>query len=476
MKTNPPNRRQFLKTSTAAVAGAALGGALSRPGYAAGNNTIKLALVGCGGRGTGAAGQALSTQGPTKLWAMADVFEHRLKSSLATLQPGHAAQIEVPAERQFIGLDAFQKTIDSLDKGDVVLLATPPAFRARHFEYAVQKGLHVFMEKSFAVDAPGIRRVLRAGQEATRKNLKVATGLMSRHYIPLEQAIQQIHDGAIGDVITEWAYRMHGPVGLSPRPAGMSELAHQIANYSNFTWLNGSFIVDWLIHNIDVCCWAKNAWPASVQGMGGRQVRRDADQLFDHYAAEYTFPDGTRLMVQARHMANCFDFFGDQIHGTKGSAILGEGQPKPRLFKGHQQTSANLLWSYQGPDCDHYQREQDLMFDAIRNDKPYNETERSAKSCFTAIMGRMACESGKQITWDEAMASNFEVAPNLDACSWDSNAPVMPDPAGNYPIAMPGQTTAFEPLKLRPRLVIGRGRVESDDCLPWLGVAELFTR
>ena len=425
------------------MAGAALGGALARPGYAAENNSIKLALVGCGGRGTGAAGQALSTKGPTQLWAMADVFDYRLQSSLANLRPAHAAQIQVPPERQFIGLDGFQKAIDSLDKGDVVLLATPPAFRPRHFEYAAQKGVHVFMEKSFAVDAPGIRRVLRAGEVAAQKNLKVAGGLMSRHYLPLEQAIQQIHDGAIGDVITEWAYRMHGPVGLAPKQAGMSELAHQISNYSNFTWLNGSFIVDWLIHNIDVCCWTKNAWPVSVQGMGGRQVRHEPDQLFDHYAAEYTFADGTRLMAQARHLANCWDFFGDQIHGTKGSAVLGEGQPKPRLFKGHEQTSGSLLWSYQGPECDHYQREHDLLFDAIRNDKPYNETERCAKSCLTAIMGRMACESGKKVAWDEAMASNFELAPGLDASRWDSNAPVMPDPAGRYPIAMPGQTTAL---------------------------------
>jgi predicted dehydrogenase len=280
---------------------------------------------------------------------------------------------------------------------------------------------------------------LKAGQEAARKNLKEATGLMSRHYQPLEQAIQKIHDGAIGEVITAWAYRMHGPVGLTPKPPGMKELAHQIANYSNFTWLNGSFMVDWMIHNIDVCCWAKNGWPVSVQGMGGRQVRREPDQLFDHYGAEFTFADGTRIMAQARHMTNCWDFFGDVIHGTKGSAILGEGQPKPRLFKGHQQTSENLLWSYQGAECDHYQREHDLLFDAIRNDKPYNETERSVKSCFTAIMSRMACESGKLVNWDEAFASNIELAPGLENYTWDSNAPVMPDANGKYPIAMPGQ-------------------------------------
>lgn len=432
-------RREFLKTSSAAVAGAALASGIARPGYAAEKNTIKIALVGCGGRGTGAAAQALSTRGPTKLWAMADVFEHRLQSSFASLKEAHEQQLEVPLERQFIGLDAFKKAIDSLDKGDVVLLTTPPAFRPIHLEYAVAKGVNVFMEKSFAVDPPGIRRVLKAGEVGSKKNLKIAGGLMSRHYRPLEQAIQQIHDGLIGEVITEWAYRMHGPVGLVDKAPGTKELAHQIANYSCFTWLNGSFIVDWLIHNIDVCCWAKGSWPVAVQGMGGRQARQELDQLFDHYAAEFTFADGTRLLAQGRHMTNCWDVFGDVIHGTKGCAVLGEGQPKPRIFKGHKQNAENLAWSYTGPECDHYQYEHDLLFDAIRNDKPYNETERCAKSCLTAIMGRMACESGKLITWDEALASNRELAPGLARCTWDSDAPTMPDATGKYHIAIPGQ-------------------------------------
>ncbi|HZR19956.1 MAG TPA: twin-arginine translocation signal domain-containing protein [Verrucomicrobiae bacterium] len=435
-------RREFLRKSSAVAAGVAVTGALARPGYAAENNTIKIALVGCGGRGSGAASQALSTKGPTKLWALADVFEKRLQSSLANLKNGHEPQLDVPPERQFIGLDAFRHAIDSLDKGDIVLLTTPPAFRPIHFAYAVQKGVNVFMEKSFAVDAPGIRRVLATGAEAAKKNLKVAGGLMSRHYKPLEEAVARIHDGAIGEVITEWAYRMHGPVGLAPKQSDMSELAYQITNYSNFTWLNGSFIVDWLIHNIDVCCWIKNSWPVSVQGMGGRQVRREADQLFDHYAAEFTFADGTRLQAQGRHMNNCWDFFGDQIQGTKGCAVLGEGQPKPRLFRGHQPVSENIIWSYKGPEWDHYQYEHDLLFEAIRNDQPYNETERCAKSCLTAIMGRMACESGKQITLNEALASTVELAPGLEELKWDSSPPARPDPSGNYEMAIPGQTRA----------------------------------
>jgi predicted dehydrogenase len=236
---------------------------------------------------------------------------------------------------------------------------------------------------------------------------------------------------------------MHGPVDFTPRRPEQSELAHQIANYSSFTWLNGSFIVDWLIHNIDVCCWAKNAWPVSVQGMGGRQVRTAADQLFDHYGAEYTFADGTRLFAQARHMSGCHDFFGDIIHGTTGSAILGEGQPRPRIFKGHRQSRENVAWEYKGPPCDHYQREQDLLFDAIRNNKPWNETERCANACLTAIMGRMACESGTLITWDEALASKVQLAPGLEhLVSMSDTAPVLPDSNGRYPIAIPGQTKA----------------------------------
>ncbi|MBN1806819.1 MAG: Gfo/Idh/MocA family oxidoreductase [Sedimentisphaerales bacterium] len=433
-------RRQFLKQTSGTLAGAALVSAIASRSYASENNTIDIVLIGCGGRGTGAAANALSTKGPTRLVAMADVFPSRLQNSLENLKRKFEQQVDVPKSRQLIGMDAFKKAIDIIAPGGVVILATPPVFRPVHLEYAVAKNCNVFMEKSFAVDAPGIRRVLKAGRKAEAKNLRIATGLMSRHYIPLEQAVQKLHEGIIGDIITCWAYREHAPVGFAQKSSGMNEMAHQIRNYSSFTWVNGSFILDWLIHNLDVCCWCKNAWPVSAQGQGGRQVRTQPDQLFDHYAVEYHFPDGTRLFAQGRHMDNCWGFFGDIIHGTTGSAVLGEGIPQPRIFKRHNQTPENQIWNYNGPRCDAYQHEHDLLFDAIRRNKPYNETERSAYAAMTGILGRMAAESGRMITWKEAMASDLELAPGIENYSMDSDPPVMPDAKGNYPIAMPGQT------------------------------------
>jgi predicted dehydrogenase len=439
---NAPSRREFIQRSGSALTGATLANAVTIRAYANEENTIKVALVGCGGRGTGAAVNALSTQGPTRLWALADLFQHRLDTSLKNLTQQFGPQVDVPPERQYLGFDAYQQAIDALDEADLVLLATPPAFRPLHFEYAVRQGRHVFMEKSFAVDIPGIHRVLAAGKVAGQKNLKVAGGLMSRHYTPLQEAIDQLHQGAIGELITCWAYREHGPVGFTPKGPETSELAHQIRNYSCFTWLNGSFLLDWLIHNLDICCWVKGGWPISAQGQGGRQQRRKPDQLFDHYAVEYMFEDGTRLMAQGRHMANCWGFFGDVIHGTSGSAVLGEGVPKPRIYHGYRQTPDNLLWEYDGPAVNAYQVEHDHLFTAIRQDLPYNETDRCAQAAMTGILGRMASESGAKVTWDEALASKIELAPGLDEMSWDSPPPVLPDEQGKYPVAMPGVTQA----------------------------------
>jgi predicted dehydrogenase len=443
--TDQTSRREFLKRSGTAVGGAALAGALPVGVHAGEDNTIKVALVGCGGRGAGAAANALSTKGPTKLWAMADVFAHRLEGSLKNLSGKFAKQIDVPPERRFLGFDAFRKAIDAIAPGGVILLATPAAFRPQHFEYAVERGVHVFMEKSFAVDAPGVHRVMRAGKAVSEKNLKVACGLMWHHDKARQEVIRRLHDGAIGDIHTLRTYRMHGPVGFRPKEPGTSELAHQISNYSCFTWVNASFYVDWLIHNIDVCCWAKGAMPVSAQGQGGRLVRTDPDQMWDHYAIEYFFEDGSRLLAQGRHMDQCWGMFSDIAHGSKGSAVIMErlGAPKPRIYKNQKQVPENEVWRFTGNAPNSYQVEHDLLFDAIRTNKPYNETTRAANAVMVAILGRMAAYSGRLLTWDEAMASKLVLAPGVDTMTWDSTPPVLPDEAGNYPYAKPGLTKAL---------------------------------
>jgi predicted dehydrogenase len=295
------------------------------------------------------------------------------------------------------------------------------------------------MEKSFGVDAPGVRRLLKAGELAKAKNLKIVGGLMSRHKIPLQQAIEQLHAGAIGERITCCAYREHGPVGFSNRQKGESLVAHQIRNYSNFTWLNGSFLLDWLIHNLDVCCWAKGMYPISAQGQGGRQTRTTKDQLFDHYMIEYAFPDGTQMFAQARHQHGTWNCFRSTIHGATGYALVGEGVAKPRIYSGFNPVPEKMIWEYTGPPTrDQYQVEHDVLFDCIRHDKPINETERCCQTTMVGILGRMAAESGKMVTWDEAMNSDVELAPNLEQLKLDDNAPVVPNENGDYPIAMPG--------------------------------------
>ena len=314
------SRREFLKQSGVLAAGLAL---VTPRVHAAETNTINVALVGCGGRGGGAVMQALTTEGPKKLVAISDVFENKVKGLLPRVKEKFPNDVD-PNVQEFTGLDGYKHAIDAVGPGGVVLLATAPAFRPLHVEYAVNKGVHVFMEKSFGVDAPGVRKILKASEVAKQKNLKIVGGLMSRHSIPLQQAVEQLHNGIIGERITCWAYREHGPVGFGPRREDETIVAHQIRNYSCFTWLNGTFLLDWLIHNLDVCCWAKGAYPISAQGMGGRQTRTQQDQQFDHFAVEYTFADGTRLFAQGRHQVGTWPCFQSTIHGQTGCAVIGE--------------------------------------------------------------------------------------------------------------------------------------------------------
>jgi len=437
------SRRHLPARSTAVPAGGVLAGGLhvARSAHAAGSDELKIALIGCGGRGTGAAAQALHTSGPVKLWAMADAFEDRLEGSLKRLSSGGtvsrgtaeglAAKIDVPPKRRFVGLDAYRKAIDS--GVDVVVMASPPGFRPMQFEYAVEQGKHVFMEKPVAVDAPGIRQVLAAAEEAKRKNLKVGVGLHRRHHPTYEETIRRVHDGAIGRLMLLNAYSNRAGTGkYLKRLPSMTEMEYQVGHWYYFTWLSGDFIVEQSVHMLDVCNWAKGGYPVMAQGQGGRQVRtgKDYGHIYDHHTVEYTYEDGSKLISQNRHIRGCWNNISEHAYGTKGHANFTDGAIEGR---------AN--WTMPKHSANPYQLEHDALFDAIRSDKPYNEAEYGALSTLTAIMGRMATYSGQVVHWKDALASDLNLLP--DRLAWDAPPPVLPDEEGFYPVAMPGVTKAL---------------------------------
>jgi predicted dehydrogenase len=436
------SRREFLKLSGRAAALSALSGAMLPGAFAQADDTIKLALVGCGGRGTGAVGDALSTTGgPVKLHAMADLFDNRLAGSHQALSDAFGDRIDVPPERRFIGFDAYKKAVDSLDPGDVVILTTHAAFRPLHFEYAVERGINVFAEKSFATDAPNLRRFMAAAEKSVDKGLKVGVGFMWRHSEARQQVIQRIQDGEIGDLELLRIYRVHGPVNCEPLPAGANEVVFQIQHAGSFSWVCSGFYIDWHCHNIDVACWAKGAWPATAQGFGGR-CYPEAGSQFDHYTVEYTFDDGTKLLAFSRHMTGCWETYSDYAHGTKGCAVIMDNlaQPKSRLYKGQAMSPENLTWEYGKDDPNPYQVEWQLLLDAIRNDTPHNEARRAAQAECAALMGRTATHTGQMVTWEMVQNSNFTFVKDIDNLSFDAEAPIHAGPDGIYACPQPGIT------------------------------------
>ena len=443
---NATSRRDFLK-NTGRIAGAsALAGTAIPHVYAGENNTISIALVGCGGRGTGAASNALSVKnGPIKLVAMADVFENRLATSYRTLTTRYGDQVKVPADRQFIGFDAYKKAMDLLKPGDVVLLTTPPAFRWVQFTYAIERGLNVFMEKPVTVDGPSTRKMLKLGELSVQKNLKVGVGLMCRHCKSRQALKDRIEAGEIGDILELRAYRMAGPTGSAatrPKPADMSELMYQIKRFHAFLWASGGAYSDFLIHNIDESCWMKGAWPVQAEGAGGRHYRGDdVDQNFDNYNVEYTFGDGTKLMLRGRTMAGCYPKFASFAQGTKGSAVISTAGHVParcRIYKGYNHTKQNLTWAYPQPELNPYQLEWDDLIAAIRQDQPYNEVKRGAEASLITSMGRMAAHTGQVITRDQMLNCEHEFAPDVDKLTLTSPAPVQADSNGKYSVPLPG--------------------------------------
>ncbi|HEY2933505.1 MAG TPA: Gfo/Idh/MocA family oxidoreductase [Acidobacteriota bacterium] len=440
------SRREFLKSTGRIAAASALAGASIPFVHASQDNTISVVLIGCGGRGTGAVANALSVKnGPIRLVAMADVFESRLKGSYSRLKERYSQQVDVPEDHKFIGFDAYQKAMDCLRPGDVAIFATPPGFRWVHFNYAIQKGLNVFMEKPVTVDAPTTRKMLQLADEADKKNLKVGVGLMIRHCRARQALKEKIESGQIGDILMMRAYRMHGPAGFAfsePKPADISELLYQVQRFHSFLWASGGLYSDFYIHQIDECCWMKGAWPVQAQALGARHYRGSAvDQNFDNYSVEYTFADGSKLFLEGRTMEGAYTSFSSYVHGTKGVGIVSTSSHSPgkcRTFKNQTMADADLIWAFPQPEQNPYDLEWDDLIDAIRGDKPYNEVKRGAQASLVTSMGRMAAHTGQVITWDKMVNCEHEFAPGVDKLAMNSGAPLLPGADGKYPIPMPG--------------------------------------
>ena len=438
------SRREFLKnTGRIATTSALMAGIVPRI-YAAQNSTIKLALIGCGGRGTGAASNALSVKnGPIKLVAMADVFENRLAVSYKNLKKRHNNQVDVPEDCRFVGFDGYRKAMDCLDPGDVAIFATPPAFRWVHFAYAIKKGINVFMEKPITVDGPSTRRFLKLAEESVKKNLKVGVGLMVRHCRGRRELHDRIRSGEIGDLIMLRGYRMGGrSAAIGPKPDGISDLLYQVKRFHSFLWSGGGVFSDYYIHQIDECSWMKGAWPVEAHATGGRHYRGNAvDQNFDNYSIEYIYPDGTRLFYYGRNISGCRGGFSSYAHGTKGSAVISTSSHTPgkvRTYKGHNMEKTNLMWRFPQPEQSPYRLEWDDLIDAIRQDKPYNEAKRGAEASLVTSMGRMAAHTGQIVTYDQILNCKHEFAPDVDKLTMNSPAPLPADSDGKYPVPQPG--------------------------------------
>jgi len=434
MNARGSSRRKFLVGSTQAIAGAAVAGGLSlaRSAHAAGTDEIKVALIGCGGRGTGAAAQCLNVPDRIKLVAVADAFQDRAEAAAQQLKKQHPDKVDLPRERVFAGIEAYQQAIAS--GADLVLLCTPPGFRPEQYRAAVAAGKHVFMEKPVCVDTPGFRSVMETNRVADQKRLKVVVGLNIRHDPRYGETVRRIQDGAIGPVRFLRAYGNNAGVWVRPRQPGQTEMEYQMRNWYYFVWLSGDLNVEQHVHMLDLANWANGEkHPVEANGMGGRQVRRgkEVGHIFDHHYVEYTYEDGSKLFSQSRHIPNCWSAGGVDVHGLQGTANCGGKITSPNA------------WEYAGPKVVGHQQEHVDLIKAIRDDAAHNEGYYGATSSFTAILGRMATYSGQVVRWDDAVAKGPNEMPAKLA--WNAAPPVLPDKDGSYEhaVAVPGVYKAY---------------------------------
>ena len=441
------SRRQFVLQSSKLVSGVALAGVALPWVHAAEDNTIRLALIGSGNRGSGAVRDAMeANNSPVKLFAMADLFQNRLFTSHQNLVTQFGDRVDVPTERQFIGFDAYRQAIDSLRprSGDVAMLTTYPGFRVVHLEYAIKKGVNVFMEKSFAVDPAGLQRVLRAGEEADKKGIKIAAGLMCRHSVARQEFIKKLRAGELGNLQLVRAYRMEAYGAMGPRKADDkdSELIYQIRNRTRFFWVSGGIFGELSIHQIDECCWLNDGWPVTAQGWGGRAVTNtDCGQDLDNYFVEYTFANGAKALVCGRYIPKCETDFATYVHAAKCAGQFSGNihAATVQIYRDQRIAPDNIAWKAAKEPCTPWQAEWNVLIDNIRNNRPQNEAKRAAFSNAAYLMGRAAVHMGRTVTWEEIMNSKFQFCPNIDTLTLDSPAPVHADAQGRYPVPVPGK-------------------------------------
>ncbi|MEH6308492.1 Gfo/Idh/MocA family oxidoreductase [Olivibacter sp. CPCC 100613] len=424
-------RRDFLKTS-AVIAGSTMLSSIPFMGHSSVNDTIKIALIGCGGRGTGAASQALSTKFNLQLVAMADAFRDQLDNSHKDLSEKFKDKVNVPEDHKFVGFDAYAKAIAL---ADVVILATSPGFRPIHFEEAIKQGKHVFMEKPVAVDAPGIRKVLATAEEAKKKKLNVVVGLQRRYQKNYREAIKRIHDGEIGDIVGGQVYWNSGGVWVRPRKPDQTEMEYQMRNWFYFNWLCGDHIVEQHVHNIDIANWVKGSYPVSIQGTGSRAWRtgKEYGEIYDNHSIELTYADGSVIYSQCRHFEGTQNRVDETFFGTKGKAYLSASNTG-KLWD-HQ---GNLLFNHPTKgQANPYQTEHDELFETIsKGEYKHWDAEYGAKSTLTGIIGRYATYSGQVIKWDDALNADNSLMP--ETLTWDAKPKILPNENGLYPVAQPG--------------------------------------
>jgi myo-inositol 2-dehydrogenase/D-chiro-inositol 1-dehydrogenase len=423
-ETTQTSRRNFLKSSAVAAAAQLSGSFLARTAHAAGGDTIRIGVIGCGGRGTGAAINALSADKGTRLVAMADLIMDRARKGRASIQQRKPEQVAVDDDHCFSGFDGYKGVIEA---ADVVLIANAAKFHPFHLQAAIEAGKHVFVEKPHAIDPAGIKVVRESCELAQKKQLCVVSGLHSRYHLGYKETIQRVHDGAIGEIVAIEENFLRAPYVLYPRQPGMTEVEYQGSNQYHFHWLSGDDVPQSLVHNLDRASWAlKEEVPVKAHGMGGRSTLQGEiyGNVFDHHAVVYEFASGVRLYAFCRTIPDCYNDSSSILLGSKGRCNV----TKTRI-------EGETNWQYEGSNRDPYLIEHEELFRTLRAGKTINNGSYMARSTLIGIMGQISCYTGKEVTWDQVSSSEFYFPPKPEECRIDMEPPVKPDASGNYPVA-----------------------------------------